>query len=248
MHKAHTEGNRRGLVVYYKQEHAYMITKEACSKAFDILWLRMKTKKEERIIGFFYAPGAHHTERMREMFYDELRIGIDKYKGKKIYLLGDSNARLGEYSGDKDIHGNIKTNKNKALLMGLIHYTGMEYLNKIYAKGTPTFEIWGQKRSIIDVAIANNLSEVKNFEVISRIMGTNAQTGHKIIELTLRASRYQETRATEKVKKYRFCSEEGLIRVRNEVAIKCKLLRLIRGSRPPSIYSYDVLRRLYYNA
>ena len=80
--------------------------------------------------------------------------------------------------------------------------------------------------------MANNLSEVKNFEVIPRIMGTNAQTGHKIIELTLRASRNKEKITTEKVKKYRFCSEEGLIRVRNEVALKCKLLRLIRGPRP----------------
>ena len=38
------------------------------------------------------------------------------------------------------------------------------------------------------------------------------------------------------------------MRVRNEVAIKCKFLRLLRGSRPPSTYNYKVLSRLYHNA
>ena len=113
MHKASMEGNRRGMVVYYRPEHAHTITKDACSRAFDILWLRMKTKKEERIIGFFYAPRAHHTERTRERFYDELRKGIDKYKGERIYLLGDTNARLGLLQNDRNANGRLISKPKK---------------------------------------------------------------------------------------------------------------------------------------
>ena len=248
IHKAQIEKNRRGLVVYYKECHAYTITKDASSKTFDIIWLRKKTSIEEIIFGFFYAPGAHHTEKTREKFYDELRKGIDKYAGKKIHLMGDSNARLGKFSGDRDIHGNIKTNNNKALLIGLLEYTGMKYLNRIYAYGKPTYELWGRKRSIIDVAMSSNLSQVKSFKVNPQTLGCNAQTCHKIIELTLGIKRDTNGSITDKVKKFRYCSEESVMRVRNEVARKCKILRLIRELRRPSIYNYRVLSKLYHNA
>ena len=46
----------------------------------------------------------HHDEKCREEFYDELREGMDQHQREKIYLFGDSNARLGEFSGDKDIN------------------------------------------------------------------------------------------------------------------------------------------------
>ena len=130
----------------------------------------------------------------------------------------------------------------------MIQYTGLEYLNRIYEKGTPTYEIWGRKRSIIDVAMTNNLSQVKNFNVCPQILGTNAHTCHKIIELTLKRKLDQEVKATEKVQRFRYCSDESLMRVRNEVARKCKILRLLRGPRNPSIYNYSVLRKLYHNA
>ena len=96
IHKAQIQGIRRGLVVYLKQKHAYSITKDSSSNTYDILWLRMKTtSNEESIFGFFYAPGAHQTEKGRELFYDELRKGIDKYKGKRIHILGDSKCKNG---------------------------------------------------------------------------------------------------------------------------------------------------------
>ena len=68
LHSAQREGRRRGIVVYFKNKHTQVITKEACSKKFDILWLRMKTSREEKIFGFFYAPGAHIEEKTRESF------------------------------------------------------------------------------------------------------------------------------------------------------------------------------------
>ena len=83
--------------------------------------------------------------------------------------------------------------------------------------------------------MANNLSQLKNFKVYPQILGSNAQTCHKIIELTLRKMLENELCTTDKVKKFRYCSDESLIRVRNEVARKCKILRLRRETRHPSI-------------
>ena len=34
-------------------------------------------------------------------------------KNKRIYLMGDSNARLGEYTKDENIHGEFISNGNK---------------------------------------------------------------------------------------------------------------------------------------
>ena len=70
-----------------------------------------------------------------------MRQGVDDFKNKKIYLIGDSNARLGEFSGDQDINGLTKSNKNKSLFIGFLQYTGMKYLNRIYEWGKPTYEI-----------------------------------------------------------------------------------------------------------
>ena len=47
LHKARTDGIRRGIAVYYRDKHAHTITKDATSKEFDIIWIRMKNKKDE---------------------------------------------------------------------------------------------------------------------------------------------------------------------------------------------------------
>ena len=159
----------------------------------------MKSPDNESIITFFYAPGANHDEKHREEFYDELREGIDRYKQNKIYLLGDSDARLGEYSEDKDINGNFIGNKNKSLFMGLLEYTGLKYLNRIFERGKATYEIWGKKRSIIDAALTNRIKQVENFEVKPQILGANPLTAHKIIQLTLKFN--SDTQARERKKK-----------------------------------------------
>ena len=122
VHIAHNHGVRRGMVVFYRKKYSSIITKGRSSKKFDIVWLRMKTKQEERIFGFFYSPGANHEEKCSEEFYDELSKGVENHKGKKIYLLGDSNARLGEFSADTDINGNMKSNKNKLIFLCFIRY------------------------------------------------------------------------------------------------------------------------------
>ena len=247
-HKAQHNGFRRGIVVYYKKKLNDNITKAGSSKRFDIIWLRMKNSTSEKIICFFYTLGVNHKEECREELYEELRKGIDKYKDKKIFLMGDSNARLGEYTGDININGNHTSNKNKTLFMGLLDYTGMILLNKIYTLGKPTYEIPGKKRSIIDVALTNTVRSVQTFEVMPQMLGANAQTGHKIIKLTLKVTTDRKDIERSKTEKFRHCTAEALTRVKGEVARKCKTLRFLRGNRTPSTYTYEVLSRLYHNA
>ena len=58
------------------------------------------------IFCFFYAPCENKSASERLRFYDELREGYKKYSKKlDIFLLGDSNARLGTFSQDKSING-----------------------------------------------------------------------------------------------------------------------------------------------
>ena len=248
VHKAHNHGVRRGMVVFYRKKYACIITKGRSSKKFDTVWLRMKTKQEERIFGFFYAPGANHEEKCREEFYDELSKGVENYKGKKIYLLGDSNARLGEFSADTDINGNMKSNKNKLIFLSFIRYAELKYLNRIYERGKPTYEIMGKKRSIIDVALTNNIRQVVNFEVIPKMLGVNSQTCHKLIRITIRIEADQRKIEKKPFNKFKHCSEEALMLVKGEVAGELKTLRLIRGEREPKIYTYKVISSIYQNA
>ena len=70
--------------------------------------------------------------------------------------MGDSNARLGEFLNDLDIHRNPVSNKNEPLFQGFLEYTGLTLLNKKYSFGIPTYEIINRKRSIIDFALINS--------------------------------------------------------------------------------------------
>ena len=101
------------------------------------------------------------------------------------YLLGDANARLGSYMDDTNIHGTHISNKNKPLFMGFVEFCGLTLLNKLFARGIPTYEIPKQKRSIIDFGLTNALNTVNNFKVLQLNLGVTPQTCHKVIELSL---------------------------------------------------------------
>ena len=153
---------------------------------------------------------------------------------------------MGEFSGDKDINGVTKTNQNKSLLMRLLQYTNLKYLNRIYEIGIPTYEILGQKKSIIDVALTNSIKHVKTFQVKRDIFGASAQTAHKIIQVTILANFGQQHNSKRKIKKFRYCTHEALLRIKGEVAKKCRMSRLITGDRHPN-YKYETIRRMYEN-
>ena len=98
-------------------------------------------------------------------FYSALQESFDKFKELgKIFMLGDSNARLGSFLEDKDINGNPVSNKNKPLLLGFLDYAGLQVLNKVFAKGIATYEIINRKRSIIDICLTHSISLVGIFK------------------------------------------------------------------------------------
>ena len=101
---------------------------------------------------FFYGPEESHIETTRPDLFDEMKRGFDRYpKGSNIFLLGDSKTRLGTYSQDMNIKAKYVSNKNKPLFLGFLEYTGMTYLNNLFARGVPTYEITGKRQSIIDI-------------------------------------------------------------------------------------------------
>ena len=177
---------RRGMVLFYRQQHTQRIAKVFASKQFDIVWLRLATKSGLIYICFFYAPGAHHEEGFRTIFYNTLCRSFEKFgKLGRVFVLCDSNARLGKFTDDRNIHGIHIKNKNCNLFTGFLEYSGLVLLNRIYAFGKPTYEILKERRSIIDYGLTNAKSIIENFEVLPIHLGTSPQTCHKIIRLTL---------------------------------------------------------------
>ena len=56
---------RRGMVLFYRKIHTQKIAKVFSSVKFDIVWLRLATTSGGFYICFFYAPGAHHEEKIK---------------------------------------------------------------------------------------------------------------------------------------------------------------------------------------
>ena len=100
--------------------------------------------------------------------------------------------------------------------MGFHEYTGLMYLNRIYAEGKPAYEIVRKKMSIIYVGLTNQISMVKNFEVLPNCLGVNPQTCNKIIKLTIGLNHFQNSTEGEVhvANKFRFGSHEDIVEVR----------------------------------
>ena len=117
---------RRGMNLFYKQKHTQRIAKVFASKLFDIVWLRLATKSGLIYIRFFfYAPGAHHEEGFRIKFYNTLCMSFEKFrKFGRVFMLCDSNAKLGKITNDRNIHGILTKNNNCNLFTGFLEYSG----------------------------------------------------------------------------------------------------------------------------
>ena len=142
------------MVLFYKQKHKQRITKVFASKLFDIVWLRLATKSGLIYICFFYAPGAHHEEGFRIKFYNTLCRSFEKFgKLGRVFMLCDSNARLGKFTNDRNIHGIPIKNNNCNLFTGFLECSGLILLNRIYALGEPTYEIIKKRRFMTDFGL-----------------------------------------------------------------------------------------------
>ena len=175
--------HRRGMVVFYREKYHNIISKVYSSRNFDIVWIKLVTKRSHLYFCFFYAPGAHCPEEVRTSFYKCLSDSHLKFADKgEIFFLGDANARLGVFTNDLNIHGTPVTNKNKSLFMGFTDYCGLTLLNNIFAKGVPTYEIPNLKRSIIDMGMTNSLKTVSEFKVLL------LNSCHKVLEVSINLS------------------------------------------------------------
>ena len=248
-HPAEPTTFRRGISVFYKKTLRQVFTKEHTSEKFDIIWLRLQPASKEIVLCFFYAPHDKHTEATRREFYEELATGYTSYPaGTKIFMMGDSNARLGTFSGDRSIHGAFISNNNKDIFLGFLQYTGMVYLNNTFQKGKPTFETHGVRQSIIDVALTNCHHLVKDFRILPHIVGTSLQTSHRVLQLTIESPLHKvQPNTSNKIRKYRYCSYENLLRVRNSISSRIRYLQALNPSNPHT-FSYSVLCKMYTNA
>ena len=127
------ENYRRGLVIFYREKYQHHISKLYSSKIFDIVWIRLKLEYDEVYFCFFYAPGAHLPDEVRLKFYHIFTTSYDKFVVEgRVFLIGDSNARLGKFLNDCDINGNPVSNKNKPLFLGFLEYSGLTLLNSAF--------------------------------------------------------------------------------------------------------------------
>ena len=148
--------------------------------------MRLPTAEEAVHFCFFYSPEAHHPLPIRSKFYDIFTSKFSKFAFKgTVYLLGDTNARLGSLLDDKNIHGEHVTNSNSSLFNQFLEFSGLPILNRIFCLGVPTFEIINRKSSIIDMCLTNSLASVVNFEIKQTPLGANSQTCHKPLILSI---------------------------------------------------------------
>ena len=193
--KLKTVGNyRRGLAIFYLTKYRFLLTKVYSSKTYDIVWFRLNSPFKPLFFCFFYSPGAHHPLSIRNKFYDIFSSQYSRFAPLgKIYMLGDTNARLGHMLDDRNLHGDFITNSNQPLLLEFLQYSGLIILNSKFCKGTPTYEIVNKKRSIIDLGLTNSIESVHNFEIERTPFGVNSQTCHRALTMTISIAPSQRT-------------------------------------------------------
>ena len=156
--------------------------------------MRFDTVLEPLFFCFFYSPGSHHPLSVRTKFYDIFSSQYTRFASDgKVYLVGDTNARLGSLLNDRNLHGALTTNSNRPLFLQFLEYSGLVILNSKYSKGVPTYEIVGKKRSIIDICLTNSPDTVCGFQISPKPFGVNSQTCHRALTTTIRIRPPKET-------------------------------------------------------
>ena len=168
---------RRGLAIFFREKFRFLFSKVYACRKFDIVWMRLVVGRAKSYFCFFYAPGDHHEISVRRSFYEYFVKAFDRFSPLgKVYLIGDTNARLGSFLNDVNINGAYISNRNRRFLLSFLEYSGLVVLNKKYQLGTPTYEILGKKRSIIDMCFTNSVSSIVDFKVLPHFLGASNQT------------------------------------------------------------------------
>ena len=148
--------------------------------------MRLNTISQSLYFCCFYAPGSHHPLSVRNRFYDFFRTKFAEFAALgRVYLIGDTNARLGSVLEDRNLNGRFTSNANEPLFLEFLEYSGLVILNSKYCRGVPTYEIINKKRSIIDLCLTNSPETVIDFKVEPRPLGVSCQTCHKVLTVKI---------------------------------------------------------------
>ena len=202
---------RRGMAIFYLTKYRYLLVKVYSSKIYDIIWFRLNTLYEPLFFCFFYSPGAHHPLPIRTKFYDTFSYQFSRFSPLgKVYLMGDTNARLGHLLNDTNLHGELITNSNQPLFLEFLKYSGLVILNSKFCMGVPTYDIVNKKRSIIDLGLTNSIDTVQNFEIEATPFGVNSQTCHRALTTTIITSPPEKVSITapRRIKPFKMTSDD----------------------------------------
>ena len=239
------EGNyRRGLAIFYLKKYRYVFNPVYSCRKYDIVWMRLKSAEISHFC-FFYCPGAHHPLPIRSKFYSHLSQQFSKYSALgKVFLVGDTNARLGSVLNDRNLHGQLISNRNKPLFLEFLQHSGLTILNSIYCKGVATYEIPNKKRSIIDLCLTNSTESVQSFEIEPTPFGANCQTCHKALTTTLFLKPFQKVSiSAPRRTRYGKTTSKKHSKIISEVTTKVSLL-MSNGASP----GYSQLISIFANA
>ena len=138
LHKSKVESPnnyRRGLAIFYLKKYRFLFTKVYACRTYDIVWMRLTTISEPLHFCFFYAPGSHHPLPDRERFYDIFSTKFADFAALgKVYLIGDTNARLGSVLNDTNFKGQLISNPNQHLFLEFLEFSGLSILNTKYCR------------------------------------------------------------------------------------------------------------------
>ena len=235
---------RRGLAIFYLDKHKFRLSKCYASAKYDIVWMRLQNIDETVHFCFFYSPGAHHPKSVRTKFYDIFCSKFSHFASLgKVYLLGDTNARLGSILGDKDIHGKFVKNQNMPLFMEFLEFSGVTILDRVFCRGSPTYEIVNKKRCIIDLCMTHSLKSAESFKIKQTPLGVNSQTCQKPLSLSISLNPPPTDRSNKSAERkisFRSASKKKQIKIAKHVSTKLSSL-IEKGTSP----DYFLLKQVF---
>ena len=109
---------RRGLAIFYLKKYRFLFTKVYACRTYDIVWMKLRTTSESWYFCFFNAPGSHPPHPDRKRFYDVFTNKFSEFAALgKVFLIGDTNARLGLVLNDINLKGKFISNANQPLFL-----------------------------------------------------------------------------------------------------------------------------------
>ena len=148
------------------------------------MWLKLPAETpatKDLYIALTYCRTSNYQNEVTE-FYARLAHDSLMYRELgEVFVMGDFNARLGEYTGDRAPGGKWAINGNASAFLSFQEATELVLLNRKHAYGTPTFSRPGAaSNSIIDFILVSPHIEEKCSEFQVQVL----DTGHYHYRIT----------------------------------------------------------------